>query len=331
MDFTLEDLQDRTVVRVPGSINGQQFMIRNCTNCVIFLLDHMATITIDKCVDCQFILGPVKGSLFLRNCKDCRCLCPCQQFRTRDCSKTDVFLFCQTQPIIEASFRMRFGCYQFHYEGLDKQFKNAGLEVMNNTWDTIYDFTPSPETGPNWSLIPEDTKIEDIIRLATEADEEGDSAGGDGVLNRLTLPKDMTLKTNPELSIVPMTAGERGKAGDESCFLAICSVESSQDAALGLIRELSQESVSLIKAKETTISGERALEIFGEENSTFVKAAEKAGKVIGLEFDGNDCTMKCENARKSAPRDVTVFSSSSPDEARQQIDSFFSSNEMQMI
>lgn len=60
-DFTIENLENCEKWKLPGSINGQQLVIQNCRNCIIYLLDHINTITIDDCVGCKFILGPVKG------------------------------------------------------------------------------------------------------------------------------------------------------------------------------------------------------------------------------------------------------------------------------
>ena len=65
-------------------------------------------------------------SVFIRDCKNCKIVVACQQFRTRDCSKIDVFLCCNTQPIIEASSGMKFACYQYHYPEL----KSKGL-ILN--------------------------------------------------------------------------------------------------------------------------------------------------------------------------------------------------------
>ena len=58
------------------------------------------------------------GSMFLRDCKRCRVVAACGQFRTRDCQQIDTYLHCATQPIIEASTQMRFACYQLHYPQL---------------------------------------------------------------------------------------------------------------------------------------------------------------------------------------------------------------------
>ena len=60
-------------------------------------------------------------SVFIRDCKDCKFMLSCQQFRTRDCQRIDVFLSCVSQPIIEASTGMKFGCYQFSYPELESE------------------------------------------------------------------------------------------------------------------------------------------------------------------------------------------------------------------
>ena len=59
------------------------------------------------------------GSLFVRDCENCKIVTACQQFRTRDCKKLDVFLSCVTQPIIEATTSIKFGCLQYHYPELE--------------------------------------------------------------------------------------------------------------------------------------------------------------------------------------------------------------------
>ena len=52
----------------------------------------------------------------------------CQQFRTRDCHKLDIFLLCVSQPIIEASSVVKFGCYQFSYPQLEGEWVNWVFE-----------------------------------------------------------------------------------------------------------------------------------------------------------------------------------------------------------
>ena len=49
-DFTCSKLTNETFIRVPNTINNQQFIIEECTNCDIYLLDLMGCLTIG-CVD----------------------------------------------------------------------------------------------------------------------------------------------------------------------------------------------------------------------------------------------------------------------------------------
>ena len=42
---------------------------------------------VDKCKNCTFVIGPIKGSIFLRDCEDMKIHVACQQFRCRDLIK----------------------------------------------------------------------------------------------------------------------------------------------------------------------------------------------------------------------------------------------------
>lgn len=64
----------------------------------------------------------------------------CQQFRTRDCTALDCYLHVTTQPIIEKSNRMRFGCFHASYTELDRQLSSANLCRWSNEWWRLHDF-----------------------------------------------------------------------------------------------------------------------------------------------------------------------------------------------
>lgn len=48
-------------VREPGGIGGQQFIVEECAECEVFLLDHTAALTIDACTDCRIFTGPCES------------------------------------------------------------------------------------------------------------------------------------------------------------------------------------------------------------------------------------------------------------------------------
>lgn len=94
--------QGYTLIKSPGDIRGQQFLIEDCSDANVFLLDHIGSMTIDNCTNCRIVTGPVSSrfvfndfhdchiqrnmySIFMRDCRDCTLIVACQQLRLRDC------------------------------------------------------------------------------------------------------------------------------------------------------------------------------------------------------------------------------------------------------
>ena len=115
------------------------------TNHIHIVNGGCVQIQIDDCFNCEIFLGPVGGSAFFRDCKDCKVTVACQQFRTRDCENLDVSLYCSTKPIIETSAGVTFKPWNGAYAGLTSHFTAAGLDPEVNTWFDIYDFNQGQE------------------------------------------------------------------------------------------------------------------------------------------------------------------------------------------
>ena len=54
--YTAMGFTNQTVIRKPGQIDGQQFIVDSCKDCVIRIFDHCAQVTIDDCVGCEIIV-----------------------------------------------------------------------------------------------------------------------------------------------------------------------------------------------------------------------------------------------------------------------------------
>ena len=57
----ISNQQGGTVGRLPGQLNGKQFRIKDCNSAKILILDYTNTVSVEKCVDCQILIGPTKG------------------------------------------------------------------------------------------------------------------------------------------------------------------------------------------------------------------------------------------------------------------------------
>uniref|UniRef100_W5KZC0 Protein XRP2 n=1 Tax=Astyanax mexicanus TaxID=7994 RepID=W5KZC0_ASTMX len=308
-DFMLTGVKDATVGRLPGKLNGQQFVIQDCENCNIFVFDHSATVTIDDCVNCRIVLGPVKGSVFFRDCKDIKCVVACQQFRTRDCKKMDVFLCCATQPIIESSTSMKFGCFQYYYPDLAFHFKDAGLSIFNNNWSNIHDFTPvSGET--NWSLLPEDAAVLEYVPLPDSESEF----------------KSVRISTEVNRSIVPMTKGGRRKESEESCLFVFFAGDYTTANARKLIDETTAKGYTLIQTKEVSMRPEDVNRVFQNNKTIFVPT----GPVVALELNGDGVVEACRSIANEIFNGTKVFVSENKSSASRDVDNFFNFADMQM-
>ena len=107
--------KDQMLVKMPGDINGIDFMIKDLDNCTVILLDHTAQITIDRCKNTKFFIGPVKSSVFFRDCYNCDITVSCQQFRCRDLTNSNLWLYTPNDPIVESSSGLLFAPYNFKY------------------------------------------------------------------------------------------------------------------------------------------------------------------------------------------------------------------------
>jgi len=308
-DFTIADQEGTTSGRLPGTISGQQFMIRNCKDSHIYLFDHSATITIDDCEGCKFFFGPIKGSIFFRNCKDCQSVVACQQFRTRDCKKMETFLHCTSQPIIEASTGMKFGCYQYSYPELQDQFEKAGLTVFSSNWFNIHDFTPVDGEN-NWSLLPEGVEVESYVPKPVADDFST-----------------MKISTDQEFSVVPVTRGSRTKNYDQSCLLLFFG--NATKKCMEFMKELKNKtSFDIIQTKEIKMSTADVNRILKNEDYSSIV---ENGPAVGIEVNGVEIFDSCSDVRSSlniAQSELHI--SNSKEAAQSEIDAFYNFVDMSM-
>lgn len=150
-DFVFSTKSGETLVKQPGAIRGYDFAIENLKNCVVYLLDRSAQITVDECQGCRFYIGPVEGSIFFRDCSDCKVSVCCQQLRTKNCHRVVFNAMVASDPTIEYSDELQFGPYNFAYPKLDEHLVQSKLHVEEDHWSQIFDFNQE-DGARHWSL-----------------------------------------------------------------------------------------------------------------------------------------------------------------------------------
>ena len=69
-------------------------------------------------------------SVFIRDSTNCVLATICQQFRSRDCRDLYIYVSCGSQPIIESSHNIKFGCLTFNYNELYSKIDLYQLEYF---------------------------------------------------------------------------------------------------------------------------------------------------------------------------------------------------------
>mmetsp|Transcript_29100 Transcript_29100/g.65132 ORF Transcript_29100/g.65132 Transcript_29100/m.65132 type:complete len:542 (+) Transcript_29100:41-1666(+) len=151
--FTGKENQ-HNLVKLPGSVDCQPFDIANLKNCTAVVMDATDQVQIDEVEGSKIFLGATGESVFVRNCKDTVFYVACKQLRTRECNNCTFYLYCISEPIIEMSTGVKFGCFNGGYPEQALHMEQAGLDPRVNKWSMIFDFNDEAKTGKNWTVLP---------------------------------------------------------------------------------------------------------------------------------------------------------------------------------
>ena len=191
-------LENQSLTKQPGQINGESFMIDRLINCDVIIADNSAQITMDDCVNTRIVIGPVKGSFFLRNCHNCHVTVACRQFRCVDCTNCTIRLYCQTEsPVIESSSAMTFMPWNVSYNNLTLQFQAADLTPSLNFWNSIFDFTPTAPEIPQPHYIVSEKYSEETRYLTFDGEAKVED-------NPVSMPKSKTTTKFNEWAVFPI-------------------------------------------------------------------------------------------------------------------------------
>ena len=139
----------------PGGCDGGSVELLELEDCEVLVLDWSVQVVVDSCRRCRILIGPVDGSLMMRNCHEVDVSAVCRQLRCRECADCALLLFTHG-PIIESSTRMRFGPWNGAYPGLGAHLAAARIDpAASNQWADVHDYNDPQRVAsePNWTKI----------------------------------------------------------------------------------------------------------------------------------------------------------------------------------
>ncbi|KPM44303.1 hypothetical protein AK830_g2279 [Neonectria ditissima] len=103
------------------------------------------------------VAGRVDGPVHITGVKDSILVIVSRQVRIHECSNVDIYLHCNSHPIIEDCSGMRFAPLPAAYE-------TEADKASDNQWDQVDDFKwLKTDHSPNWATLPEDERLIDEL------------------------------------------------------------------------------------------------------------------------------------------------------------------------
>ncbi|XP_052869152.1 tubulin-specific chaperone C [Anopheles cruzii] len=144
-------------------VNDQTVTASRLKNCLIRIAGHPGSLQFAQLENCLVICGPTARSIFLDDCVECKFVVACQQLRCHRSRTCDLYLNVTSRAIIEDCKGIRVAKYNYHYQGIEEDFKQSGLDLSSNNWNVLDDFNwlSTDKPSPNWELLPNANIIPD--------------------------------------------------------------------------------------------------------------------------------------------------------------------------
>lgn len=134
---------------------GKDLELVNLDQCQVNITGNPSSVTINSCQNCSISIGPVSGSIFVKNCFNSKFQLLCHQLRihtTHDCHFKVLFT---SRGIIEDCEKIKISKYSYNYEQFEEDMTKSGLNLNQLSWSNIDDFNwlAKDKPSPNWSLV----------------------------------------------------------------------------------------------------------------------------------------------------------------------------------
>ncbi|XP_055539141.1 tubulin-specific chaperone C [Wyeomyia smithii] len=163
MKWTLSERSNELIVLPRTSVDDQTVTASGLTDCIVRLEGHSGALQFTKLKNCLVLCGPTSRSIFLDDCDDCKFVVACQQLRCHRSRNCHLYLKVTSRAIIEDCSRIQVAEYNLHYDGLENDFTESGLDGSVNNWNELddFDWLATDKPSPNWSLLGDKQLVTD--------------------------------------------------------------------------------------------------------------------------------------------------------------------------
>lgn len=132
----MSQVYKQTLAKSSDTLMGAHVKIHRCNESFIYLLSPLRSVTIEKCRNSTFVLGPVQTALHLHSCDNVKVIAVCHRLSISSTTSCIFHLLTPTRPLIlSGNQTVTFAPFHTHYPMLEDHMASTGLATVPNYWD----------------------------------------------------------------------------------------------------------------------------------------------------------------------------------------------------
>lgn len=132
----MSQVYKQTLAKSSDTLAGAHVRAHRCNESFIYLLSPLRSVTIDKCRNSTFVLGPVETALHLHDCENLKVIAVCHRLSIASTTGCTFHVMTPSRPLIlSGNQRATFAPYHTHYPMLEDHMARTGLATVPNYWD----------------------------------------------------------------------------------------------------------------------------------------------------------------------------------------------------
>ncbi|KFU98320.1 TBCC domain-containing protein 1, partial [Pterocles gutturalis] len=133
----MSQVYKQTLAKSSDTLVGAHVRIYRCNESFIYLLSPLRSVTIEKCRNSTFILGPVQASVHVHSCDNVKVIVVCYRLSLSSTTGCTFYILTPTQPLIlSGNQAVCFAPFHTHYPMLEDHMAQVGLATLPNYWDS---------------------------------------------------------------------------------------------------------------------------------------------------------------------------------------------------
>ncbi|XP_005383334.1 PREDICTED: TBCC domain-containing protein 1 isoform X2 [Chinchilla lanigera] len=132
----MSQVYKQTLAKSSDALVGAHVRIHRCNESFIYLLSPLRSVTIEKCRNSTFVLGPVETALHLHSCDQVKVIAVCRRLSVSSTTSCIFHILTPTRPLIlSGNQRVTLAPFHTHYPMLEDHMARTGLATVPNYWD----------------------------------------------------------------------------------------------------------------------------------------------------------------------------------------------------